>query len=208
VQTAPDYFLFHHQFEELAAATHRDTPGVRLFNCTEGGAHIAGFEQQPLADVLQAHVFGLAPLANPQDLAPVPPPADRGQALAACLGLTLTRLREVQGLMRQSEVLARRAPRSGPPLRQRMAQIDTLLRTHMQQLKHMMSAHTAELDEALTAWEAFDGLEAYLDGARRYRDIAREGSQGLEVLLLEAQRRLPSGREASPTPEPRLAETA
>lgn len=194
VQTAPDYFLFHHQFEELAAAMRREAPQVRLFNCTEGGAHIAGFEQQPLAEVLQAHVFGLAPLANPQDLPSVPPPANRRQALADCLGLTLKRLREVLGLIGQSEALARRAHRGGPPVRQRMAQLDTLVRTHMQQLKHLMSAHTADLDEALTAWEAFDGLEAYLDGARRYHGTAREGLQGLEGLLVEAQQTLQSGQ--------------
>ena len=208
VQTAPDYFLFHHQFEELAAAMQREAPQVRLFNCTEGGAHIAGFEQQPLIEVLQAHVFGLAPLPHRQDLASVPPPADRRQALAACLGLSLARLREVLGLIRQSEVLARRAPRGGPPLRQRMAQIDTLMRTHLQQLKHLMSAHTADLDEALTAWEAFDGLEAYLDGARRYRDTARDGVLGLEALLVAAQAGLKDPAPSQPAPAERLTEPA
>lgn len=187
VSTSPDYFLFHHQFEELAAAARRETPHIQLFNCTEGGAHIGGFEQHPLHEVLQTQVLGLTPLAHPQSLASVPPPADRRQALVRCLGLTLTRLHEVLGLIGQSEELARRAPRSGPPLRQRLAKLDTLLRTHMQQLKHLMSAHTAELDEALTAWEAFDGLEAYLDGARRYRDTAREGLLGLQAQLLTAQ---------------------
>ena len=187
VQTAPDYFLFHHQFEELAAASRRDTPQIRLFNCTEGGAHIAGFEQQPLAEVLQAHALGLAPIPQPQELALVPPTPGRRQALAQCLGLTLNRLREVLSLIGQSEDLARRALRGGPPVRQRMAKLDTLLRTHMQTLKHLMSAHTADLDDALTAWEAFDGLEAYLDGARRYRDTAREGALGLQALLAAAQ---------------------
>ena len=44
VTTKPDYAIFHGEFERLAASINQYQPDVQLFNCTEGGAFIQGFE--------------------------------------------------------------------------------------------------------------------------------------------------------------------
>lgn len=53
VLTKPDYFLFHGQFEEIARELKKSgTEYTRIYNCTEGGAHIAGFHHISLQDWL------------------------------------------------------------------------------------------------------------------------------------------------------------
>lgn len=58
VQTPSDYFLFHHQFELIAKTMGTTHPGVRLCNCTEGGAYIGGYEHLTLREVMQSDVIG------------------------------------------------------------------------------------------------------------------------------------------------------
>lgn len=48
VTTKPDYAMFHAEFERIAAATKEFDKPLRLFNCTEGGAFIDGFDHIPL----------------------------------------------------------------------------------------------------------------------------------------------------------------
>jgi len=40
-------------FEQRAARLAKDKPHIRLINCTEGGSHVDGFEDLPLADVIE-----------------------------------------------------------------------------------------------------------------------------------------------------------
>ncbi len=48
VNTRPDFFIFHHEFVSIAKEIQALDCGVELFNCTEGGAFIEGFEHLTL----------------------------------------------------------------------------------------------------------------------------------------------------------------
>jgi len=54
VFTKPDYWLYHRQFEDIGL---NGADSVRLFNCTEGGANIEGFQNITLL----AYIDGLQP---------------------------------------------------------------------------------------------------------------------------------------------------
>ncbi len=53
VQSKPDYAMFHSEFERIADANLDFTPPTRMFNCTEGGAYIKGFEHIPLLEAIK-----------------------------------------------------------------------------------------------------------------------------------------------------------
>jgi hypothetical protein len=53
VQSKPDYAMFHSEFERIADANLDFTPPTRMFNCTEGGAYIKGFEHIPLMEAIK-----------------------------------------------------------------------------------------------------------------------------------------------------------
>jgi hypothetical protein len=53
VQSKPDYAMFHSEFERIAAANLDFTPPTKMFNCTEGGAFIEGFEHIPLLEAIK-----------------------------------------------------------------------------------------------------------------------------------------------------------
>lgn len=50
VPTKQDYWHFHYEFERIAATVSQD---IQLFNATEGGAFIEGFEHIPLSHVMR-----------------------------------------------------------------------------------------------------------------------------------------------------------
>jgi len=189
VQTAPDYFLFHHQFEGWAAAYRAEDPALQLFNCTEGGASIRGFAQQTLREVLDAHVLGLAPL--PALTPPVNP-----QAVAARRTEVRQRIQQVLGRahqgLQQVQACERAATqaRQGPAGLNRLAREDETLRGLTDGLIFLMEERTMDLDDALTAWESSEELDDYLRGSARYRAIAREVFERVEALLGDALRSL------------------
>ena len=53
VQSKPDYAMFHSEFERIAAANLGFVTPTQLFNCTEGGAFIEGFEHIPLLEAIK-----------------------------------------------------------------------------------------------------------------------------------------------------------
>jgi len=189
VQTAPDYFMFHHQFEGWAAGYRAEDPALRLLNCTEGGARIAGFEQMPLLDMLQAHVLGLPALPA------LRPPQDAA-ARARCRQAMRQRLQQVRQQAQQGLLQVQACERSAGQAHEgaaglnRLAHEDTELRKRVDELLYLMEERTPELDDALTAWEASDGLEDYLRGSARFRGIARGLFEGVEAMLDEALRGL------------------
>ena len=186
VQTAPDYFLFHHQFEEIAAVIRRTQPTLRLLNCTEGGARIGGFEQLPLRDALEQHVNHLPALAHPSTLPDSGPVPGLREGLARCLRASLAQVRDALRLVGACDAAARKARTGGSSARRRLTQLDTALRSQVGNLKPAMQESADDIDDALTAWEAFDDLEAYMDGSRRYREAARTGLLQLEAMLAPA----------------------
>lgn len=56
VQSPSDYYMFHHQFELLAKDMATNQPHIELYNCTEGGAFIEGFEHRSLQQVVASHL--------------------------------------------------------------------------------------------------------------------------------------------------------
>jgi hypothetical protein len=50
VTTRPDFFVFHHEFMGIAKEASEQALPVKLYNCTEGGAFIEGYEHQSLKD--------------------------------------------------------------------------------------------------------------------------------------------------------------
>jgi hypothetical protein len=52
VLTKRDYAQFHAEFENHAEMENAKVNPIRLLNCTEGGAHIKGFEHIPLAEAI------------------------------------------------------------------------------------------------------------------------------------------------------------
>lgn len=193
VKTAPDYFLFHHQFETLAAKYRTESPELRLFNCTEGGASIGGFEQVPLRDWLQQHVLHWPPLPA------CVPPAGSGHDARRRRDI-VQRLQQViavarQGLNQVGVCEQRAAARRGPDFLDRLAREDTLLRNTVDRLQYLMEERMQGFDDALTAWEASEELEDYLRGSSRYRELAREAFAAIDATLGEALARV-QGREA------------
>lgn len=189
VKTAPDYFLFHHQFEAMARKYRAEKPELRLFNCTEGGAHIGGFEQVPLRDWLQQHVLHLPPLP-----ACVPPAgservASRRREITQRLQQVIDVTRRALAQVATCERHAAQAHR-GPDFLNRLAQEDSALRAAVDRLQYLMEERMQDFDDALTAWEASEELDDYLRGSLRYRAIAREAFQGIETMLLDALARV------------------
>jgi hypothetical protein len=64
VTTKSDYAMFHAEFERIAAATKEFDSPLRLFNCTEGGAFIDGFEHIPLRQAIEKLNHENAPILN------------------------------------------------------------------------------------------------------------------------------------------------
>jgi hypothetical protein len=50
VYTKTDYAIFHTEFQKIAESVKEEKLGIRLLNCTEGGAFIEGFEHVSLCD--------------------------------------------------------------------------------------------------------------------------------------------------------------
>jgi hypothetical protein len=50
VNTRTDFYAFHQEFVGIAKGLKKERSAVQLYNCTEGGAFIEGFEHVPLKD--------------------------------------------------------------------------------------------------------------------------------------------------------------
>ncbi len=57
------YFMFHDQFMSFARILHAQNMGDRIFNCTEGGAYIEGFQHLALQDFIENHLAAREPFA-------------------------------------------------------------------------------------------------------------------------------------------------
>ena len=58
VLTRPDFYLCQQDMAGIAAQVSQTLPGVQLFNCTEGGAYIPGFEHRALQSCMAQMVSG------------------------------------------------------------------------------------------------------------------------------------------------------
>jgi hypothetical protein len=56
VLSPTSYFMYHDQFMSFAKILHAQNMGGRIFNCTEGGAYIEGFQHLALEDFIENHL--------------------------------------------------------------------------------------------------------------------------------------------------------
>lgn len=196
VQTAPDYFLFHHQFQELAATYRVERPELQLFNCTEGGAAIAGFDPLPLRDMLEQHVLHLPPLPA------VTPPAGnyrrgvRQREIATRLQQAIAQVERGLAQVASSARHATQAHR-GPAFLTRLGREDEALRASVDRLQYLMEERMQGFDDVLTRWEASEELADYLRGSQRYRELAQAAFEGLLDALKDALQRVQAGQSAA-----------
>jgi hypothetical protein len=54
VNSRPDFYFFHNEFVSIAKEQVAQNSNIKLFNCTEGGAYIDGFEHVPLKQWAEA----------------------------------------------------------------------------------------------------------------------------------------------------------
>ena len=87
------------------------------------------------------------------------------------------------GRLHIADALARKAHIGGPSVRRQLTEVDKSLREVALSLKPWMQDASDDIDDALTAWEAFDDLEDYLQGSRRFREASRAGLQVFEARL-------------------------
>ena len=67
VPSRADYAFYHHQFQELAKKIGGD---INLFNCTEGGANIIGFQNMDLSTYLNLKPDKKRPIKNTTQFLP------------------------------------------------------------------------------------------------------------------------------------------
>jgi hypothetical protein len=159
VESTHELLLFLRWFEGAAAVA----GSPRLVNATEGGAHIAGFEERPLAEVL-------ASLPDRTD--------DLAGALAAARGVGAGRVAEIQGQIRErAQQLAQAAARVGRAAPARLARAHEDVRT---------AAHRAPLADlhASGALQALllDRAPGAADRARRTFEIIRASADRVAAL--------------------------
>ncbi len=61
-----DYFMYHDQFMTFARICHLQGVGGTIYNCTEGGAYIEGFQHLALSHFIQDHVESQNPFIPTQ----------------------------------------------------------------------------------------------------------------------------------------------
>ena len=105
VVSKADYALYHAEFERQAGSAKEANPDLRLYNCTEGGAMIKGFENISLKEMAE------------QINADFPDPIDIPDAIQACLqsvdvkgrrNTLKARLNSVKASLQESYSLANR----------------------------------------------------------------------------------------------------
>ncbi len=171
--TVPSSFmfaLFHRWFvDRMKSVT------ARVYNCTEGGAHIAGMQHVPLAEVAFGDVFEV----------PVVEPAARTQRVADHFRGYVTRLRRCERLAHRAQRLIDRGE-VGKPL----ARIERALATALEPLAFASLLAQREVDRAhdvaRRAGTAVDLLAATRSLLATLRDVIGQ----LEPALAGALERL------------------
>jgi hypothetical protein len=104
--TVPSSFMFS-MFHRWFVDRMRDVT-TRVYNCTEGGAFIAGMQHEPLADVIATLPTGFDVTAILDDVVSQVDRGARSRQLADRFGEVLRDLRKAKRLARRARMLARR----------------------------------------------------------------------------------------------------
>lgn len=190
VQSPSDYYLFHYRFELLAAEIESNNPEVTLFNCTEGGAFIKGFEHEGLQQVLDRCIVPLPeqPIAQ---MATFEETVASGRLEVAQLRLRRT-LGTLDNLMRQTNQLERlsQQPRPNAALLRKLADKEQTLRVLLNQIKGFTSVYQDGIDQAMEMSVRSTTIQENLVASRMLYQVVKEGCRYFLPLVEEALKNL------------------
>lgn len=189
VQSPSDYYMFHHRFEMIAKEMAALPSPPALYNCTEGGAYIDGFEHRPLQAVVASHL-GAAdrtdrPLRMPLMTRQT---ADRGRQR---MGLVTRHLEEalltIDAAVQQAERCRRLSMRgTGGDFLKRLATEERQLRSLIKRISGFSVLYQAEMDRARQASAQAKSLRDNLDASRALYALVSEGCAFLRPLVAQA----------------------
>jgi hypothetical protein len=186
VQSPSDYYLFHHQFELIAANIGSKNPDVSLYNCTEGGAFIKGFQHELLQKVLDHCVVNLPerPIAQ---IATSEKIFASGRLEAAQLSLQRT-FSMLDDLLRQAKQLDRlsQQPRPNAALLRKLADKERSLRFLLSNIKGFTSVYQDDIDEAMVISTKSKTLRENLVASRMLYQVVKEGCLYFRPLVEQA----------------------
>lgn len=206
VQSPSDYYLFHHQFELLAQDMAQYDPELRLFNCTEGGAYIEGFEHTPLRALIDTHVASLSAEQHTAAIAHAPAkskPGGQRAAAVAHLQSTLATIDAASALASRCQRLSLVA-RPGSTALTQLGGHEKQLRALVQQIKGFGIVYQSEIDQAIQASAQAKNLHDNLNASRTLYRVISQGCALLRPLVAQALHTM--GAEATAPEE--LATTA
>lgn len=199
VQTPSDYFLFHHQFELIAQSIAASHPGVKLCNCTEGGAHIQGFEHLPLQQVLQAQVLG----GPDSDWVAVQDAHDsdalRQQRISSARSHLDAIRKAVDASERQADKCRRLTlrPNGSAAFIQQLDAEEKRLRSLIRSIKGFSTVFQDQIDAALQAAASAQSLPANLAASRELYAVVGQGCAFIRPLVVQALAELGPGVAAT-----------
>jgi hypothetical protein len=193
VQSPSDYYMFHHQFELIARDMGERHPQLALYNCTEGGAYIQGFEHAPLQQVAALHFTrDLARSATgPTHHSDVVVEARQQRTNSARDHLQKT-VTAIDASRRQAALCKRMTlnPSQGPKFLKKLATEEHLLRALIKQIEGFSTLYQGDIDRALKASAQATSLKGNLEASRALYAVIDGGCAFIRPLVVQALERL------------------
>ncbi len=165
VWTKQDYYVFHSHFEAMARDLQADNPSaVTLFNCTEGGASILGYQQCELQQWLDVHVRHLLALDWENEVGPIE--RQHQQTGPAAARLAAWKQRTLQALQQglQASIACRRCLDAAPTQKtlQALKHHEAQLLQSLDQLEFLSIAHQQAIMDVLATIQLAQDLPSSL----------------------------------------------
>lgn len=189
VQSPSDYYMFHHRFEMIAKEMATLPSPPALYNCTEGGAYIEGFEHRPLQAVVASQLNAAdrtdRPLRMPMTTGHN---ANRGRQR---MGLVIRHLEEalltIDASVQQAERCRRLSMQgTGGDFLKRLATEERKLRSLIKRISGFSVLYQAEMDRARQASAQAKSLRDNLEASRALYALVSEGCSFLRPLVVQA----------------------
>ncbi|HVU01475.1 MAG TPA: 6-hydroxymethylpterin diphosphokinase MptE-like protein [Polyangiaceae bacterium] len=200
--SGPMFSFVRAWFEDAAHVIARDLPELRLVNATEGGARIAGFEEVPLADVLEGMPDrNITPERIMASAGAVPVSPERLVAWARAQASLTREVAHNASRVRKFAAHAGRAVRAAKPTRVHRAfdgleRAEQALRDSVARAPLVDAWACAEIDRSMGTSSPPLGVESASSDALRsaYREeevatIVEESAKALDGVLGEVARR-------------------
>ena len=189
VRSPSDYYMFHFHFEQIAEAVAASDRDTLLYNCTEGGAYIKGFQHAPLREVAAAHMaspleFSVGALAPNEEM-----PENRRRQNLARVKLNLeSSLKAIDDSLRQAAICDRltQKSRNGNNFIKVLGGEEKKLRKLISNIKGFSIMHHSEIDSALKMSAQATSLSENLRASRLLYAVIRQGCTYIRPLVEEA----------------------